>query len=245
MVTPFDEAGEFDPAAAADLARWLIDRGVEGLVLAGTTGESPTLSDNEKLALFRSVREAVTVPLIAGTGSNDTAHSVELTKQTAETGVDAVLAVTPYYNRPSQAGLVAHFTAIAESTDLPVMLYDIPVRTGTKIETGTILQLAHDVANITSVKDAAGSPSESARLIAAAPDDFELYSGDDALTLSLLAVGAVGVVSVAGHWCSREFAPVFDAVAAGDPEGAAKANAKLFESFAFESTPAADNLLAR
>src|SRR3954469_19602477 len=148
MVTPFDDQGALDLDGAARLARWLVDHGNDGLVVAGTTGESPTLSDAEKLDLWKAVTEAVTVPVIAGSTTNDTAHSVELTKAASQLGVAGILAVTPYYNRPSQAGLDGHFRAVAQATHLPVMLYDIPIRSGRKIAHDTLLRLLHDVSNI-------------------------------------------------------------------------------------------------
>ena len=162
MVTPFDDEGALDPKAAAELARWLVEHGVDGLVLAGTTGESPTLDDDEKLELFATVRGAVDVPLVAGTGSNDTRHSVELTRRASELGVDGILAVTPYYNRPSQAGIADHFRSIAAATDLPVVIYDIPFRTGRKVESEVLVRLASEVDNIAGLKDAAGDPGETA-----------------------------------------------------------------------------------
>ena len=146
MVTPFDEDGALDLPAAVELARWLAGHGSDGLVLSGSTGESSVLTDDEKVALWRAVAGAVTIPVIAGTGSNDTAHSVSLTKQATECGVDGVLVVTPYYNRPSQAGLFEHFRAVADAAgDVPVVLYDIPVRAGRRIATTTMLRLAREV----------------------------------------------------------------------------------------------------
>jgi len=241
MVTPFDDDLALDLDGAATLARWLVDHGVDGLVLAGTTGESPTVTDDEKLNLFRAVRDAVTVPVIAGTGSNDTRHSVELTERASALGVDGILAVTPYYNRPSQAGLHAHFSAVAGATDLPVMIYDIPVRTGRKVETDTLLGLAREVDNILAVKDAAGDSAESARLIAQAPGGFELYSGEDRLNLPLLSVGAVGVVSVAGAWSGRLHAEMIAAYRKGDVDTAREVNNRLRESYDFESSDEAPN----
>src|SRR5262245_9232304 len=155
MVTPFDAQGGLDLDGARTLARWLQDQGNEGLVVSGTTGESSTLTDDEKLSLWAAVAEAVTIPIVAGTGSNDTAHSVHLTAEAAKLGVAGILAVCPYYNRPSQAGIAAHIRAIAGATTLPVVVYDIPIRTGRKVSTGTLLQLARDVRNIIGVKDAA------------------------------------------------------------------------------------------
>jgi len=241
MVTPFDDNGDLDLDAAAELAHWLVETGSDALVLAGTTGESPTMSDAETLALFRRVRETVTVPVIAGTGSNSTRHAVEMTKQATDVGVDAILTVTPYYNRPSQSGIEDHFRAVAESTDLPVMIYDIPVRTGRKVATESLLRLAGEVDNVVAVKDAAGDPAESARLVAAAPDEFELYSGDDHMTLPLLAVGAVGVISVASHWAATQMGEMIDAFVKGDPDSARRINAGLFDSFDFESSLDAPN----
>lgn len=243
MVTPFDDDLGVDYDAAASLARWLADHGSTALVLAGTTGESPTLTDDEKLELFRTVAEAVTVPVVAGTGSADTRHSVELTRAASAAGVAGVLVVCPYYSRPSQAGIEAHFRAVAGVTRLPVMIYDIPGRTGRKVATGTLLALARDVPNVVAVKDAGGSVSESARLLAAAPDHFELYSGDDALTLPLLSVGAVGVVGVATHWAGEEMAAMVDAFADGDVAGACAINRRLLPSFDFETGEAAPNPL--
>ncbi len=236
MVTPFDEAGDLDLDASAALARWLVDNGSDGLVVAGTTGEGPVLSDEEKLDLWRAVAEAVTVPVIANTGTNDTRHSVALTAQAKGTGVDAVLVVTPYYNRPSQEGLFDHFRAVAGATDLPVLLYDIPVRSGRRIATTTMLRLAEAAKNVVAVKDATGDPAASAKLAARAPASFEVYSGDDALTLPLLAVGAVGVVSVASHWAGRQMADMIDAFTAGEVDRACRINETLLESYDFEST---------
>jgi 4-hydroxy-tetrahydrodipicolinate synthase len=180
MVTPFTTDGALDTSGAADLARWLVSQGNEGLVVAGTTGESPTISREEQADLIAAVVDAVDVPVIAGTGSNDTVSARWNTEQATGAGADGILLVTPYYNRPSQAGLIDHFTSLAECTDLPIMLYDIPGRTGRKIETSTIEELAR-VKNIVALKDAAGDPAETAKLVAAVDADFEVYSGDDGL----------------------------------------------------------------
>ncbi len=243
MVTPFDDDLGVDYDAAVKLARWLSDHGSTGLVLAGTTGESPTLTDDEKLELFRTVAAAVTIPVVAGTGSADTRHTIELTRAAAATGVAAVLVVTPYYSRPSQAGLDAHFRAVAIATDLPVIIYDIPVRTGRKVATATLATLAQDVPNLVGVKDASGNPAETARLLAAVPEHFELYSGDDAMTLPLLAVGAVGVIGVATHWAGVEVADMIATFAKGDVGAARDLNRRLLASFAFESGDDAPNPL--
>jgi len=235
MITPFDDDGALDLDGAAKLASWLVEQGNEGLVIAGTTGESPTLTHEEQIELIRVVCQAVSVPVIAGAGSNDTRAAIELTEQATAVGAAAILSVTPYYNRPSQAGLIAHFRAIASATHLPVMLYDIPIRTGRKVDTVTLLELAHDVPNIVALKDAAGNPGETATLIASAPAGFEVYSGDDVLNLPLLAIGAVGVVSVAAHWAAAEIGEMIDAYLAGDVRRARELNAQLIPSWQFES----------
>lgn len=241
MVTPFDENGELDLDVARDLARWLQAHGHDGIVVAGTTGEAPTLDDNEHLSLIAAVVEAVDIPVVAGTGGNDTRHSVHMTREASALGVAGILVVCPYYNRPSQAGIEGHFTAVAEATDLPVMVYDIPVRTGRKIATPTILELAREVPNIVALKDAAGNPGETAAVINSAPAGFEVYSGDDVLTLPLLAVGAVGAVGVATHWTGEDHQLMFDLWEKGDVPGARLVNSRMLESFAFETGDAAPN----
>ncbi|MGC8627450.1 MAG: 4-hydroxy-tetrahydrodipicolinate synthase [Acidimicrobiales bacterium] len=240
MVTPFDDDGQLDVDGAVQLARWLVDNGNDGLLLAGTTGESPVLSDDEKIQLWRAVREAVNVPVIAGSGTASTEHSVELTRAAAQAGADAVLAVTPYYNRPSQAGIEAHFRAIAEASSLPVIAYDIPKRTGREIKASTLLKLANEGV-LAGVKDAAGSPAATAALIARAPAGFEVYSGDDSLTLPLLAVGAVGVISVASHWAGPEMSEMVAAFIKGDNEVARALNARLVESWEYQTSDEAPN----
>jgi len=241
MVTPFDDAGGLAIDVAADLAKWLVAHGNDGLIVAGTTGESPTISHEEQIALVAAVVDAVDVPVVAGTGSNDTRSAILNTERATEAGADGILVVTPYYNRPPQSGLIAHFKAVASATDLPVMVYDIPVRTGRKVETDTLLELAHDVENIVALKDAAGDPAETAVFLSQAPEDFEVYSGDDGLTLPLLAVGAVGCVGVATHWTGIEHQDLMAAVAKGDLAEAQRINASLLQSFAFESSPEAPN----
>jgi 4-hydroxy-tetrahydrodipicolinate synthase len=241
MVTPFDENGALDLDVARDLARWLQAHGHDGIVVAGTTGEAPTLDDDEHLSLIAAVVEAVDIPVVAGTGGNDTRHSVHMTREASALGAAGVLVVCPYYNRPSQAGIAAHFAAVAGATDLPVMAYDIPVRTGRKIATPTILELAREVANIVALKDAAGNPGETAAVINSAPAGFEVYSGDDALTLPLLAVGAVGAVGVATHWTGEDHQLMFDLWEKGDVAGARLVNSRMLESFAFETGDAAPN----
>ncbi|MBU3703149.1 MAG: 4-hydroxy-tetrahydrodipicolinate synthase [Ilumatobacteraceae bacterium] len=243
MITAFTTEGELDIAESVRLAKWLQDQGNEGLVIAGTTGEASTLTDPERLALFEAVVGAVTIPVIAGTGSNDTAHSVHLTKEATKLGVAGILAVGPYYNRPSQAGIAAHIKAMAGATTLPVVVYDIPVRTGRKISTANLVTMARDVKNIVGLKDAGGNPGETANVIAQAPSDFEVYSGDDGLTLPLLAVGAVGVIGVATHWSAPEHRRMMDAFFSGNFVEAQRVNAALLESYAFETGEEAPNPL--
>ena len=235
MVTPFAKDGSLNLDGAKRLARWLQDNGNDGLVVAGTTGEAPVLTDDERLSLFKAVVEAVTIPVIAGTGTNDTAHSIHMTKEASKLGVAGILAVTPYYNRPSQAGIDAHMRAVCAATTLPVVIYDIPVRTGRKINTPTLAKLANEVKNVAGVKDAAGNPAESARLMTMVPKSFELISGDDGLTLPLMAVGCTAVIGVATHWSGVDHQEMFKKWNAGDTAGARAVNARLVESFAFET----------
>ena len=235
MVTPFAKDGSLNLDGAKRLARWLQDNGNDGLVIAGTTGEAPVLTDDERLSLFKAVVEAVTIPVIAGTGTNDTAHSIHMTKEASKLGVAGILAVTPYYNRPSQAGIDAHMRAVCAATNLPVVIYDIPVRTGRKINTPTLAKLANEVKNVAGVKDAAGNPAESARLMTMVPTSFELISGDDGLTLPLMAVGCTAVIGVATHWSGVDHQEMFKKWNAGDTAGARAVNARLVESFAFET----------
>lgn len=241
MVTPFDASGALDLDGARRLARWLQDHGNDGLVIAGTTGEAPVLTDDERLSLFAAVIEAVTIPVIAGTGTNDTLHSVHMTKEATALGAAGVLVVTPYYNRPSQSGIAAHVKAVASTTNLPVVIYDIPVRSGRKINTSTIVRLAHDVPNVLALKDAAGNPGETASVVAQAPADFEVYSGDDSLTLPLMAIGASGVIGVATHWSAPEHQIMFDRWEKGDTAGARRVNQMLLPSFSYETGDDAPN----
>ncbi len=241
MVTPFDDEGELDLDAAVALAKWLVEQGNEGLVVAGTTGESPVLSIAEKLALFEAIVDAVTVPVIAGTTGSNTRHDIGLTEEAGHLGVAGILGVCPFYSRPSQAGLETHFRAIAASTDLPVVLYDIPKRTGRKIDGTTIVRLANDVSNIVALKDAAGNPGATAAVAANCPDGFEVYSGDDSMTLPLLAIGAVGAIGVATHWCAPDHVEMFDAWERNDVAAARRINARQLESYEFESSDDAPN----
>lgn len=216
MVTPFDDSGAVDHQKAWDLARHLADNGTDTLVVAGTTGESPTLDDIEKLALFETVIDSVSgkkTKVIAGTGTYDTAHSVKMTEKVGEMGVDGVLAVTPYYNKPSQGGLVAHFNAIAD-VGVPVMLYNIPGRTSRLIDVDTLVTLAAHP-NIVAVKDAVMDLEFTSRSVNLAPS-LPVYSGQDSLTLPMLSVGAVGVVSVVSHLAGPAVKAMLNAADAGD-----------------------------
>lgn len=216
MITPFTDDGVVDHEKAWKLARHLSDHGTDTLVVSGTTGESPTLSDDEKLALYKTVIEAVREKdskVIAGTGTYDTAHSVEMTKRAAELGADGVLAVTPYYNKPTQAGLVGHFTAIAD-VGVPVMVYNIPGRTGRLIEVETLATLAGHP-GIVATKDAVESLDFTSRTINQIPG-FPVYSGQDSLTLPMISVGAVGVVSVVAHLAGRQIRAMIRAAHEGD-----------------------------
>ncbi len=236
MVTPFGADGALDLDAAAALARHLAEHGSDGIVVAGTTGEGPVLTDSERISLFRAVVESVTVPVIATSGTNDTAHSILMTREAEAAGAAGVLVVTPYYNRPSPAGLSAHFRAVAEASDLPVVLYDIPVRSGRRIGPDLTVQLATEVINIVAVKDATGDVASAARVVAEAPAGFEVYSGDDSLTLPFASVGGVGVISVASHWAGPVFGQMLAAHSEGDVTLAAELNRSLLESYRFESS---------
>jgi 4-hydroxy-tetrahydrodipicolinate synthase len=228
MATPFGSDGSLDLARAKDLARHLVASGSDGLVVCGSTGESPTLTSDEKRGLLEAVVEAVggRADVIAGTGTYDTAESIHLSKMAREAGANGLLVVTPYYSRPPQSGLLAHFTAIAEAVDLPIILYDIPIRTGRKIEHPTLLKLS-EVPNIVGVKDAAADLAGTARLVAETPSDFTVWSGDDVLTLPMLAVGAYGVISVASHLVGQRIQDMIAAHLKGDAEGAAAINREI------------------
>lgn len=232
MVTPFDESGAVDFEQAASLAKHLVANGSDGIVVAGTTGESPTLSDEEKIRLVRAVKDAVAgrALVVAGTGTNDTRHSVHLTKDAQRAGADGILLVNPYYNRPSQDGLYAHFRTIAESTPLPCMLYNIPGRTGVNTAPETIARLA-EMPNITAVKEATGNLDQASEIRRLTKDDFQIYSGDDSLTLPMLAVGGAGVVSVASHLAGREIREMVQAYQQGDVRRAVQLHIRLFPLF--------------
>jgi 4-hydroxy-tetrahydrodipicolinate synthase len=228
MITPMRAGGAVDFDEAKRLATWLCDRGSDGLVVAGTTGEGPTLADDEKLQLFRAVVSAVgdRAKVVANTGGYDTKKSVDLTRRAAECGVHAALAVGPYYNKPPQAGLIEHFTAIADASPVPVMIYNIPGRTAVNVLADTLLQLARH-SNIVAVKESSGDLMQIAEICARAPHGFDVYSGDDHLALPIAAVGGVGVVSVAGHVAGNDIQAMLGAFARGDVAEAAAIHHRL------------------
>jgi len=215
MVSPMNLDGSLDLAAAQELAAQLVDNGHDGLVVNGTTGEAPTTSDAEKIDLVRVVVEAVghRAHIIAGAGSNNTAHSVECARAAEKAGAQGLLVVTPYYNKPPQEGVLAHFTTVADATDLPVMVYDIPGRTGIPIHTQTLLRMAAHP-RIVAVKDAKGDLFAASEVMS--QTDLQWYSGDDVLNLAHLTQGAVGIVSVVGHLAGRQYAEMVAAVVGGN-----------------------------
>ncbi|MGY0691613.1 4-hydroxy-tetrahydrodipicolinate synthase [Virgibacillus sp. FSP13] len=222
MVTPFDSEGNIDYDQTSLLIDYLLSHGTEGLIIAGTTGESPTLSMEEKINFFSHVVKVVNkrVPVIAGTGSNNTAASIALTKEAETCGVDAVMLVAPYYNKPNQHGLFEHFKAIANETSLPVMLYNIPGRSVVQISADTIIKLS-EVENIVSVKEASGDLDQIATIIENTGDDFTVYSGEDGLTLPMLSIGAEGVISVASHVIGDDMQKMVQAFYDGEVQNAA------------------------
>jgi 4-hydroxy-tetrahydrodipicolinate synthase len=226
MVSPMRPDGSLDPEGARRLAAHLVDAGHDGIVVNGTTGESATLSDDESIEMVRLVAEAVgdRAEVVAGVGSNATAHSVEMAHRAVEAGATGLLLVSPYYNKPTQAGVVAHCRAVAEATDLPIMLYDIPGRTGIPFATATLLELAQ-VPTIRAVKDAKGDAWATSHVLA--QTDLLYFSGDDATTLPWLALGAIGTVSVVGHVAGREYAAMIAAVDAGDLAAARAVHERL------------------
>lgn len=228
MVTPFDAKGNIDFQKTSHLVEYLLKNGSDSLVISGTTGESPTLTFEEKAALFKHVVNVVDkrVPVIAGTGNYNTRDSIELTKKAEDIGVDAILLVAPYYNKPNQEGLYQHFKAIAESTSLPVMIYNIPGRSSVNIEPETIIRLS-EVPNIKAVKEASGNLVQMTQIIANTPDDFVLYCGDDSLAMPTLSIGGVGVVSVAAHIIGNEMQQMIQAFFSGNVTEAAKWHQKL------------------
>lgn len=232
MATPFDDDGAVNYEEAARLARFLVENGSDGLVVAGTTGESPVLSKEEKLKLFSVVKEAVGdgAAVIAGTGSNNTKDSAELTKKAGDTGVDGIMLITPYYNKPGQEGLYQHFKTVAAETDLPVILYNVPGRTSVNLLPPTVARLA-EIKNIIAVKEASGSLDQVAEIRRGTPDDFIIYSGEDNLTLPMLTVGARGVISVASHVAGRQISEMIAAYFKGDLARATELHLKLYPLF--------------
>ncbi|RIV29340.1 4-hydroxy-tetrahydrodipicolinate synthase [Alicyclobacillaceae bacterium I2511] len=242
MATPFTEDGRLDGAGLQRLVDHLITTGTTAIVAAGTTGESPVLSHAEKLRLFElTLRYADgRVPVLAGTGTNATEDSIQLSREAEKLGVQGLLLVSPYYNKPTQEGLYAHFTAIAKAVSLPIMVYNIPSRCGVNIEVNTLLRLAQ-VPNIVAIKEASGNMNQIMEIAAFKPDDVFLYSGDDKLILPVLAVGGYGVVSVASHLVGTEITQLMEAYLCGDVTLAAKWSARLlplFEALFHSSSPA-------
>lgn len=229
MVTPFDANGNIDFAKATELVNYLIDNGTDSLIVAGTTGESPTLSTEEKVALYRHVVNVVNgrVPVVAGTGSNNTKSSIELTKKAEEAGANAIMLVAPYYNKPDQDGLYEHFKAIASVTSLPVMLYNIPGRCSINISVDTIVKLSEEVKNIIAVKEASGDLSAMTEIISRTNENFYLYSGDDSNTLPVLSIGGRGVISVASHIIGKEMQELISLFESGEVKKAALLHQRL------------------
>ncbi|WP_169799891.1 4-hydroxy-tetrahydrodipicolinate synthase [Desulfolucanica intricata] len=232
MVTPFNQDLQVDLNLAKNLARHLVKLGNDGIVVSGTTGESPTITKQEKLDLFKAVVEEVggQATVVAGTGGNNTAESVELTKEAEKLGVDGVMLVVPYYNKPSQEGLYQHFKVVAESTDLPVILYNIPGRSAINMTPATVARLA-EIDNIVGIKEAAGNMDQVAELKRLLPSDFAIYSGDDSLTLPMLSVGCKGIISVAGHIIADKIKEMINAYTSGNITLAAELHLKLFPVF--------------
>jgi len=223
MVTPFNHNEEIDFPATRNLINYLIANGTEGLVVAGTTGESPTLTDEEKVQLFKFTVEVVNgrVPVIAGTGSYNTKASINLTKQATDVGVDGIMLVVPYYNKPSQEGLYQHFQTIAAITSLPIMLYNIPGRSVVNMSVDTVIRLS-EIPNIVAIKEAGGNLDTMSEIISNTHEDFSLYSGDDALTIPVLSIGGTGVISVASHIIGNEMQAMIAKFNSGNVRGAAK-----------------------
>ena len=228
MVTPFRDDFSLDLQRAQEVATWLLDHGSDSLVVAGTTGEGATLTDQEMVDLWKATVEASKGKgkIVAGTGTNDTAHSIHLTKEAERAGADAALVVAPYYNKPPQSGLYEHFKAVAASTSLPVILYNVPSRTSVQISNETILRLA-EIDNIIGVKDATGDLNLASELMAAAPGGFELISGDDAFTFGLVCLGATGVISVSSHVVGEQMSEMISLTERGDIDGARKIHNQL------------------
>lgn len=232
MVTPFTESGEVNYEKARELASYLIAEGCDGLVICGTTGEVPTLSHQEKLTLLQNIVAEVgaEAEIIAGTGSYNTEDSIALSREAEEIGVDGVMLVVPYYNKPPQGALYQHFKTVAESIELPVLLYNVPGRTSRNMEAETTIQLA-EIDNIVAIKEASGDFNQATEIIARAGDKIDVYSGDDSLTLPLMSLGGKGVVSVAGHLVAAEIKDMIALAMDNDFKRAAEINKKLFPIF--------------
>lgn len=229
MVTPFNADGSVNYEKAADLAEWLINNGSDGLVVAGSTGEAATMNAEEKLELFRVVVNRINkrVPVIAGTGSNNTADSVKMTKMAEAMGVDGALIVGPYYNKPTQEGFYQHFAAVAQSTGLPIIVYNVPGRTASNISPAIVARLAADFENIVAIKEAAGNVAQVAELYSVLPEEFTIYSGDDGLILPFMSVGATGLISVLSNIGGGILQDVMQAYEDGRVREAAKLNARM------------------
>lgn len=229
MVTPFNADGSVNYEKAADLAEWLINNGSDGLVVAGSTGEAATMSAEEKLELFRVVVNRINkrVPVIAGTGSNNTADSVKMTKMAEAMGVDGALIVGPYYNKPTQEGFYQHFAAVAQSTGLPIIVYNVPGRTASNISPAIVARLAADFGNIVAIKEAAGNVAQVAELYSVLPEEFTIYSGDDGLIIPFMSVGATGLISVLSNIGGGILQDVMQAYEDGRVREAAKLNARM------------------
>ena len=229
MITPFDERGEVDHKEAARLANWLVERDHEGFVVAGSTGEGQTLSPQERAALFSTVKQAVSgrASVIANAGTNDTRESVAAAKEAEKAGADAILAVVPYYNKPMQSGMISHFSSIAQATSLPVIVYNIPGRTGTNLFPDTLLEIARRNKNVVGVKESSGDLKQIGMLLRNRDSGFTVWCGDDHLFLPCLAMGADGVVGVASHLCSPEYRRMVDAYRAGNVDDAARIHLSL------------------
>jgi 4-hydroxy-tetrahydrodipicolinate synthase len=225
MITPFDASGAVDVPEAARIAQFLVDRGNDGVIVSGTTGEAPALEADEKLALFAAIKKQLgaSATVVAGTTGNNTHHAIELTKQATQTGVDAILAVVPYYSKPPQDGMLAHFGAIADATHLPIIIYNIPGRTGVNMLPETIHELARRHANVVGVKESSGNVEQFTALVRdRVREDFNVWSGDDYFYLPALTLGAYGCISVAAHVASRELRAMADAYDDGDMETAGR-----------------------
>ena len=229
MVTPFNADGSVNYEKAADLAEWLINNGSDGLVVAGSTGEAATMSAEEKLELFRVVVNRINkrVPVIAGTGSNNTTDSVKMTKMAEAMGVDGALIVGPYYNKPTQEGFYQHFAAVAQSTGLPIIVYNVPGRTASNISPAIVARLAADFGNIVAIKEAAGNVAQVAELYSVLPEEFTIYSGDDGLIIPFMSVGATGLISVLSNIGGGILQDVMQAYEDGRVREAAKLNARM------------------